>query len=220
MNLDDRKRELENKLARRLRGTLTSFIHAWYEQPNSRAALIGEASYRISQILEADHKRTTYLFGNHSPSANNNPVDSDTTFLVGRVVDRLIDRQVEPITKGELIQKVRVWATGAAQRITQRNAERAMNEGVQRLSSGLIFKRWISRMDGRERNAHHNAHLRYAANPIPVNEAFLIGKLKTRMMQPGDARFGAGPADIMNCRCRVEYIDERGRILDPTRFNR
>jgi hypothetical protein len=62
-----------------------------------------------------------------------------------------------------------------------------------------VRKSWVATPDGRTRISHINAHIRYADNPIPIDQAFEVGASK--LMYPGDP---AGPAEeTINCRCRT-----------------
>ena len=81
----------------------------------------------------------------------------------------------------------------------------AVNAGIQ--TAGLhqasvtgvaVFKRWRTRMDGRERPAHHAAN----GQTVPISYPFVVGEFP--MMYPGDV---AAPADlVVNCRCRMSLL--------------
>jgi hypothetical protein len=73
-------------------------------------------------------------------------------------------------------------------------------------ASGPIMKRWLSLMDGRERDTHHEAHNAYAgtANAIPVTQPYVVGG--AQLMFPGDTSLGAPLREIVNCRCMSHYF--------------
>ena len=63
--------------------------------------------------------------------------------------------------------------------------------------NGVKYKAWLATMDDRTRPEHLAAHEQYNANPIPINEPFIV--MGERVMQPGD---GSG-SNCINCRCTV-----------------
>jgi hypothetical protein len=65
-----------------------------------------------------------------------------------------------------------------------------------------LYKKWIVRNDGREREAHRIAG---ADKAILENKLFLVGGEK--LIQPGDIR--ASAANRVNCRCTTIYVSER-----------
>ena len=71
-------------------------------------------------------------------------------------------------------------------------------------TDGQVMKRWISLMDGRERDWHHEAHLDYANNPIPVDKPFTVGS--ELLLFPGDTSLGASLKNVVNCRCACSYV--------------
>jgi hypothetical protein len=70
-----------------------------------------------------------------------------------------------------------------------------------KLVPGLL-KRWVAAGDRRTRRSHLQAHSYYAANPIPVDQPFQIGRYV--MMHPGDPT--AGAEETVNCRCVMATI--------------
>ena len=61
-----------------------------------------------------------------------------------------------------------------------------------------LLKRWVATPDKRTRESHLRAHIRYAANPIPVSEPFVVGGARLRF--PLDPN--GPPGETINCRCR------------------
>lgn len=64
-----------------------------------------------------------------------------------------------------------------------------------RLSSVYTYHTWLSERDDRVRPTHITAD----GQRVPVDEPFWVGGY--RMMYPTDSSLGAGPEEIVNCRC-------------------
>ena len=204
----------ERKLARCLRGTLTKLIDDWHKtSPYDRQALIVATDHKLSQILFAHQNRTSLIVRNRVLPKNHHLHIADSKFLIDSVVKRLIEFEDENTLKGVFKQRIRKWATRTAIRLTQRDVEEGRWLKAQQNTRGSVFKRWVSRMDGIERPDHHNAHLRYLAQAIPVNEPFVIGKTASRLRFPGDTLLGAGPEQTFDCRCSVEFYDAEGKKI-------
>lgn len=210
----------ERKLARRLRGTLTKLIDDWHKTaPYDRQALIAATDYKLSQILFEHQNRTSLIVRGKTLPRNHTIHRTDSNFLISGVVKRLVELENENTPKGAFKQRIRKWATNTAIRLTQRDVEEGRWAKVQQGTNGLIFKRWVARMDGIERVDHHNAHLRYAAQAIPVNEPFVIGDRASRLRFPGDTALGAGPEQTFNCRCSVDFYDSNGKKIRTEKSN-
>lgn len=72
-----------------------------------------------------------------------------------------------------------------------------------------LMKRWVATGDGRTRESHLVAHMRYRDNPIPVNEPFEVGG--ALLMYPLDP--AGPPEETINCRCRSVTIHPRVGVL-------
>lgn len=204
----------ERKLARRLRGTLTKLIDDWHKTlPYDRQALVVATDHKLAKVLYEHQNRTSLIVRGKTLSRNHQLHRTDSNFLVSGVVKRLIELEENGGAKGVFKQRIRKWATSTAIRLTQRDVEEGRWAKVQQSTNGLVFKRWVSRMDGIERPDHHNAHLRYSVQAIPVNEPFVIGKTASRLRYPGDTALGAGPEQTFNCRCSVEFYDANGKKI-------
>lgn len=87
---------------------------------------------------------------------------------------------------------------------TESVAEEYQVEWVQQKhANSRIYKTWHNPMDGKERQWHHDAHLTYSEDGIPVDQPFMVGG--EEMMQPGDTSRGASLANVVNCRCWSSY---------------
>jgi len=72
-----------------------------------------------------------------------------------------------------------------------------------------LTKSWVATADIRTRISHLRAHMRYKANPIPINEPFEVGGAK--LMYPCDP--AGPPEETINCRCRqVTHHPAIGRV--------
>ena len=137
------------------------------------------------------------------------------------------DAQAEAITKGEIAviagalfsRAFRGRASGIALTETQFAAESAkltegeVLAGVKPTVTGgtpqqsVVTKEWVSVGDSKVREAHVEAD----GQITNVNEPFTVGG--QQLMYPGDGSLGAGPENIINCRCSSE-IDETAIIAN------
>lgn len=75
-----------------------------------------------------------------------------------------------------------------------------------------LYKKWICRIDGRERAWHRQEDF---DKPIPKGEQFEVGTGKggTELMtMPGDIK--ASGSNRCNCRCTAQYMSERKAVRD------
>lgn len=68
------------------------------------------------------------------------------------------------------------------------------------IGEGYRFKRWDAILDDKTRDDHVEVN----GAVVPIDEPFIVGGYE--MMYPGDESLGAGPEEIVNCRCSVEYL--------------
>jgi len=75
-----------------------------------------------------------------------------------------------------------------------------------------LLKRWLATGDGRTRESHLQAHVKYTANPIPFKDDFIVGGEALRF--PGDPR--GSSKETINCRCRAQgIVPEIGVLSSP-----
>ena len=126
--------------------------------------------------------------------------------IVRNIVQQAIDEGLStPETMALLEQQIPVeWRRSGKFRsntIARTEVLTAANEGNYRgaVATGLqLKKRWLARLDGRERDSHRyaNGQVQELKNPYDVGGV--------AMMRPGDIR---APADeVINCRCVEQYI--------------
>lgn len=82
---------------------------------------------------------------------------------------------------------------------THNSALAAIDATLQYKKIAVKTKTWWSAADKRVRESHREAHGR----TVPYDQAFEVGD--GRMMRPGDGSLGAGPEEIVNCRCSVLF---------------
>ena len=109
------------------------------------------------------------------------------------------------------------WSTSAvrARRIARTEVVGASNHGSLRgaQATGLIFKKeWLSAQDGRTR-AHSRGdlydHLMMDGTQVPDGTFFYLRSSRgniNELQYPGDQSLGV-PANIINCRCTLAYVD-------------
>jgi hypothetical protein len=110
--------------------------------------------------------------------------------MAARYNDRLLKLRADTIARTEALQSL---SASRHQAYSQ-----AVADGV--LPADAITKRWKDARDGRVRDSHAGLNNK----EVLFNEAF-ISPLGSRLEYPGDTSHGARAADIIQCRCIVEY---------------
>lgn len=90
-----------------------------------------------------------------------------------------------------------------ARRVAHTESHESANFGsmdVARLVSRALDKVWLSLMDGRQRDAHGNAHKQRRR----LEQNFTVGG--ELMAYPGDSSLGASASNLVNCRCVLGFI--------------
>lgn len=83
---------------------------------------------------------------------------------------------------------------------TESNAIMCYGELADAVKAGKSMKRWVTILDGREREWHNEAN----GMLVPIDEPFEVGG--ELLMYPLDSSLGATADNIANCRCVAEYI--------------
>ena len=73
-------------------------------------------------------------------------------------------------------------------------------------ASGVEWKRWITTLDGRERETHFEAH----GQLVPIDEPFEVGV--SELMFPGDP--DGPPDEICNCRCAHQAVVDESQVFN------
>lgn len=116
--------------------------------------------------------------------------EADIERIVGRYSDRLLALRGEMIARTESIT---AFASGRDEAVVQ-----AVEAGGARPEN--VRKVWRATMDNRTRDAHAELN----GTEVGLDEPF-ESPTGARLMFPGDSSLGAGPADVIGCRCTVEY---------------
>lgn len=124
---------------------------------------------------------------------------ADVDRIAGRYADRLLQLRGETIARTE--------ATGAFNAAREEAFQQAAGTG--QVSAQNIRKTWQSSGDDRVREAHVEMN----GQEVGLNEPF-VSPTGAQLMHPGDESLGAGPEDIILCRCSVVYrIDQIAEAL-------
>lgn len=124
-----------------------------------------------------------------------------------------IARDIKKITNGEITRM-------RAARIARTETTFINSEATKVLSDVIPYqqnKRWLPRLDGREREAHGAMQ---GQKPILKNELFNVGG--QLMEYPADSKHGATASNIVNCRCAVHYgivEEQEDNTIESTRIS-
>lgn len=113
----------------------------------------------------------------------------------GEGIDEIAER-----VETEMEDRIR----SSAETIARTEVIGALNGGALQaaiISDVVEGKAWLGTFDGRERDSHAEAHETYQANPIPLDEDFVVGGgVGPAPGQTGDA------AEDINCRCTLTWV--------------
>lgn len=118
---------------------------------------------------------------------------------LGETEEQMRDRLLKRVNRKDFYE----WQ---ALRIARTETTVAMNnaQDLAMISSGAeMDKIWITRMDGRERESHNVAN----KQKVTQSGLFLVGGSKMKF--PGDRTNGAPAKEIVQCRCRTQYVAKR-----------
>jgi hypothetical protein len=100
------------------------------------------------------------------------------------------------VVMGDMNSRIELIGTTQATKVMNRGALLAAQ-----LSGKKLLKQWVSVEDGYVRASHMRAHQRYTANPIPLDQNFVVGRGSGP--QPGSIGL---PEEDANCRCGLRFI--------------
>jgi|SRR5262245_39371765 len=142
--------------------------------------LVGEAFREIRNISESQRKQIAKIV-----------LDMTAEGKSSEKIAREISRQAPEISRPR--------AATIARTETHNAAIAAVDATLAYKGVTPKTKTWWSAQDTRVRPTHQEAH----GQTVPYNQAFTVGGAS--MMLPGDASHGAGPEEIINCRCAVMF---------------
>lgn len=125
---------------------------------------------------------------------------------VDRLADRYSDRLLQ--TRGNNIARTESLSALSAGR--EQALRQALDEGA--VDQAFVTREWDDTGDGRTRHAHREmgGQKRRPGEPFQSPTGSLL-------MFPGDTSLGAGPEDIINCRChekiRIDFIGQAAARL-------
>jgi uncharacterized protein with gpF-like domain len=105
----------------------------------------------------------------------------------------------EILSVDEITTKYRAMTIARTE--THTASMRAETETLIETGLGGVLKIWSATMDERTRDDHEIADMFYSADPISLEEAFVVGD--SMLMYPGDPN--GEPGQIINCRCVMIY---------------
>jgi len=113
----------------------------------------------------------------------------------GRVLDisELADLAFQQYNK-ILVGRVDTIAMSETQDITEETKQQLVIT-----QPNVTQKQWVGILDNRIRRNHFLAD----GQVRPIDKPFIVGN--ERLMRPGDTSLGAGPSNVINCRCSAIY---------------
>lgn len=115
---------------------------------------------------------------------------ADVDRITARYADRLLQLRGESIARTEALT---AFSTARDQAFKQ-----AIDTGL--IAPENIEKEWSSSGDDRVRETHMDMD----GQTVGINEPF-VSSTGSALMYPGDTSLGAGPEDVINCRCQAIY---------------
>lgn len=154
-----------------------------------------------------------------------NPAIADALFeranhLAGNIAEDVFDRMKTVIADGFYLEGRGIadvaralreefdWMSSSRAERIARTETLSVTEEAQLTvyqASGVHLKRWITTLDGRERESHFLAH----GQLVPIDEPFEVGD--SLLMYPGDP--DAPPGEICNCRCATQPVVSEEQIF-------
>ena len=139
--------------------------------------------------------------------------DKELSRYIRKVCENIVDTTLKNMKKSsDLTNSVGdeyMTSIDRAMNIAENEANSILNnEHRSALKNGCTKKKWISFGDERVRMDHANVD----GEVVDINKPFHVGGYL--MMFPKDDSLGAGLEEIVNCRCSVEYLQDRVIVLE------
>ena len=152
--------------------------------------LLAEASSKITQISETLRKTVTDL-------------------MLAGVAEGKSNQQITREVRDRAPEIVQ-WRAASIARTETHNS--ALDATLQFKKIKVKRKTWWSAQDKRVRQSHIDVH----GTTVDFDKPFEVGGVQ--MMRPGDQSLGAGPEEVINCRCALLYATEsQCKGLRPSR---
>lgn len=140
--------------------------------------------------------------------------DKELSRYIRKVCENIVDTTLKNTKKsGDLTNRVGdkyMTSIDRAMNIAENEANSILNNEEYRsaIKNGCTKKKWISFGDERVRTDHADVD----GEVVDIYKPFHVGGYL--MMFPKDDSLGAGLEEIVNCRCSVEYLQDRVIVLD------
>ena len=140
--------------------------------------------------------------------------DKELSRYIRKVCENIVDTTLNNTKKsGDLTNRVGdeyMTSIDRAMNIAENEANSILNNDEYRsaIKNGCTKKKWISFGDERVRTDHADVD----GEVVDIYKPFHVGGYL--MMFPKDDSLGAGLEEIVNCRCSVEYLQDRVIVLD------
>jgi len=120
--------------------------------------------------------------------------------LIAEVMQTTMDRARKQVEiNQEYIDSQRARARSLARTITTTAMMRSLLIDLK--ASGLTWqKAWVAERDDRTRESHRLTNAKFY---IPIDSPFIVGG--EQLLYPTDPSLGAGPGNIVNCRCHLDF---------------
>ena len=121
------------------------------------------------------------------------PIPSDTRRkMIEAYRSRLLKLRGEAVGRTESLSSVNAGRNDAF--------EQAVNDPENPIQGDELRRTWIATRDDRVRDAHATLSGQVRRHNVPFDSP-----TGAALMYPGDSSLGAGPADLVNCRCTAVY---------------
>ena len=231
MNIYDLKVELEGILSSQMIKAFRGYLAKWREAgPEDRSRLAREYSDALAREYNAHHLHIASIFDGDKSMV---PLIGETRMRAGsfvRGLQQTVDAAESEAGKdagitedkktrlavGVGLRHLKARIPANANFETQPVVETVRKEIARQEGDGPLRMDWTSRMDGKERPAHHAAHQMYHGfrSAIDIQDVFVVAGEQLRF--PGDTRLGASMRNTINCRCWANFYDQHGEIVSRT----
>lgn len=189
----------------RLRGVMRPSLIATAREFGNRLTHGAKTAYGIEAKAFEDLDYAIQVAIDEHVGERITQISEATQTIIVEIIRRGIE---EAWSEGEIAAAIEEamsgeMATYRARRIARTETHTAANIGqyeAAQASPLQFMKEWLATEDSRTRPDHAEAN----GQQVGLDEHFLIGPDKIRMMYPGDPT--APPGQIINCRCTVLYL--------------